>query len=320
MSSSPAVTVVIGEEEVLAQRAISDIVTAANEAAAGPEVVAQVTRAGELPEGFAMELSTASLFGETRVLVIRDAERLDADMRGAILAVARDPLPGLHLVVWAASVGRLTRFFQDLAKLGRLVRVPRLKAGERVGCVRTELQRRERRATPEAVAAIAEITGEDLRGLLSAVEKVALAVPAPDVITADDVLRHIHRDAQRGVFEFADAIVSGNIQEAMSCLDALLRQGEEPLGLLAILARQLRLGVRVAATSGRDGQVASALGIRDWQVQRLRRLLRGAGEEGMQTLLRAVACGDLQVRTGELPGDLVLHLLAARAAELRARN
>jgi DNA polymerase-3 subunit delta len=84
---SVPVTLVLGEEELLAERAVADAVAAARERLGAGTSVEEV-RAGGLPDGFAMGLATASLFGGGRVVVVQEAEGLDGPARDAVLARA----------------------------------------------------------------------------------------------------------------------------------------------------------------------------------------------------------------------------------------
>jgi DNA polymerase-3 subunit delta len=315
-SQPAAVTLVLGEEELLAERAVTGAVRAATEALGEATTVEQV-RAGGLPEGFAMGLATASLFGGGRVVVVDDAHELDAQAREAVLAAARSPDQGVVLVLRAPAVGRQSRFFNDLGEHATVVKVPRLKAGERTRWLKGELRARGRKADDRAVAAIVEHTGTDLRELAGAVAKLHVAVPPPAPITAADVAEHLARTAEHGIFELTDAVFAGNPQQALGHLDALIDQGEEPLGLLSLLARQLRLLLRVADHAAlRPAQVAELLGggVRDWQVERARRQIRRYRPDQLRDGLAAVAAADAEVRSGSLPGRVLLELVVARLA------
>ena len=88
-------TLVLGEEELLAERAVAEAVAVARERL-GPGTSVEEVRAGGLPDGFAMGLATASLFGGGRVVVVQDADGLDAAAR---------ELLGLGLVDGAGAAG-----------------------------------------------------------------------------------------------------------------------------------------------------------------------------------------------------------------------
>jgi DNA polymerase III subunit delta len=313
---SVPVTLVLGEEELLAERAVAEAVATATEAL-GPGTSVEEVRAGALPDGFAMGLATASLFGGGRVVVVEDADLLDQGARDAVLALAAEPSPATAVVLRAAAPGRQARFFKDVQRHAATVLVPRLRPPERTRWLRGEVRRLGRKADDAAIAALLDTVGQDLRELAGAVAKLHVAVPPPTMLTAAHVAEYLSHTADRGVFELADAVFAADAPTALDRLDALLAQGEEPIGLLGILARQLRLVLRVGDHQGEPaGQVAQALGggVRDWQVERARRQARRFRPEDLRRALDVIAEADAQVRNGNLPDRLLIELVVARLA------
>src|SRR6266496_3091044 len=135
MAAPASVTLVVGDEELLADRAVAEAVAAAV-AALGEGTTVERVDAGSLPDGFAMGLATRSLFGGGRVAVIDRAQELDAQARKAIMAVAADPADGVVLVLRAQTPGRQARFLNELAEHARVVKVNRLKPAERTRWVK----------------------------------------------------------------------------------------------------------------------------------------------------------------------------------------
>jgi DNA polymerase-3 subunit delta len=315
-AAPPAVTVVIGDEELLAERAVTKAVRAATDALGAGTEIEQVT-AGSLPEGFAMGLATASLFGGGRVVVIDQAQDLDARAREAVLAVAADPSPQTILILRASAPGRQAKFLNEAGKHGDVVKTPKLKPAERTRWVKAELKARKRTADDRAVAALVAQAGSELRDLAGAVDKLNVAVPPPAPITADDVAQHLTRTAEHGIFELTDAVFAGNARGALGLVDALVDQGEDPLGMLSLLARQLRLLIRVAdhqgASSGRIAELVGG-GVRDWQIDRAKRQVRNYDPAQLHRGLAAIAEADAEVRSGAMPPRILLELVVARLA------
>jgi DNA polymerase III subunit delta len=142
---SVPVTVVLGEEELLAERAVADAVAAAAQRL-GPGTAVEEVRAGALPDGFAMGLATASLFGGGRVIVVEEAETLDGPARAAVLALAADPDPATAVVLRAVAPGRQAKFFKDVQAHAAVVQVAKLRPSERSSWLRAEVRRLGRKA------------------------------------------------------------------------------------------------------------------------------------------------------------------------------
>jgi DNA polymerase III subunit delta len=313
---SVPITLVLGEEDLLAERAVAEAVAAAIERL-GPGTSVEEVRAGALPDGFAMGLATPSLFGGGRVVVVQEADALDQAARDAVLALAADAGAGAAVVLRAAGTGRQARFFKEVQRQAATVLVARLKPSERASWLRAEVRRLGRKADEAAGAALLDTVGQDLRELAGAVEKLHVAVPPPAVLTAGHVAEFLSQTADRGIFELTDAVLAADAATALDRLDAMFAQGEDPIGLLGMLARQLRLLLRVADHAGEPAsQVAQALGggVRDWQVERARRQARNFRPEALRRGLDAVAEADAQVRNGNLPSRVLLELVVARLA------
>jgi DNA polymerase III subunit delta len=314
------ITLVLGEEDLLAERAMADAVAAARDEL-GPETTVEEVQGGSLPDGFAMGLATASLFGGGRVVVVQGADALDVTGRQAVLAVARDPSPGTVLVLRAGGVGRQAKFFKELQQHAQVVTVARLRPSERASWLRAEVRRLGRKADEAAVTALLDTVGHDLRELAAAVAKLHVAVPPPEPLRARHISEFLTQTADRGVFELTDAVFAGDAATALGHLDSLLAQGEDVLGLLGMLARQLRLLLKVSEhPNAPSGQVAQAIGggVRDWQVDRARRQARKFQPEVLRRALDVIAEADAEVRNGSLPSRLLLELVVARIASAGA--
>src|SRR6266545_3195817 len=260
------ITLVLGEEELLAERAVSDALDAAREEL-GPETTVEEVQGGSLPDGFAMGLATASLFGGGRVVVVQGADALDAAGRQAVLALARDPSPTTVMVLRAEGVGRQGKFFKDL------------------------------------------------RELAGAVAKLHVAVPPPAPLQARHVTEFLTKTADRRGYELTDAILAEEPATALSYLEALFAQGEEPIGLLGMLARQLRNVLFVSERAGAPaGEVAQALGLRDWQVRKLTAQARRFHPSVLRRALDLIAETDAQIRNGTPSPSVALELVVARIA------
>jgi DNA polymerase-3 subunit delta len=84
-------TLVVGDEELLVSRAVSDVVSAAR--AADPEVDVRDLTAGDLQRGDLDEVLSPSLFGDRRVVVLRCAQDLVKDLTPELTNYVADPLP-----------------------------------------------------------------------------------------------------------------------------------------------------------------------------------------------------------------------------------
>jgi DNA polymerase-3 subunit delta len=159
------VTLVVGEEELLAERAVSRLV-----AAAGPADNVRHVRAAELRPGELAMLAAPSLFGDGCVLVLHGTEDAVKAVADEITAIAADPPPDTVLVLTHAGGAKGKAL---LAALGKQ-RVPTVdcpkitRMGERMQFVRGEFRTAGRTVEDSGVRALLDALGNDLRELAAA--------------------------------------------------------------------------------------------------------------------------------------------------------
>ena len=120
------VHLIVGDDEFLAERARRSIQKAvAEETGEQPEL--KILRAAEVTEWELIEATSPSLFGETRVIVIADTERVGSALIKLIVDAAKDPAPGMTMVInFATSRKNLKNRKKPpelMAKLQKLARV-----------------------------------------------------------------------------------------------------------------------------------------------------------------------------------------------------
>lgn len=297
---------VTGPEELLAERAIAAVVRAAR------AVDADVQLVDVMPQGYQrgdLAVHTSpSLFGESKVVVLRALEdagdELVTDAKG--LVGAGEPEVTLVLRHRGGSRGK---GLLDAAKAaGAVVHAcAQVKSdSEKADFVTREFRAGRRSVTPQAVRALVEAVGQDLRELASAcsqlmADTVAVGGRAADAPTVDEsvVERYYGGRVEATGFKVADAALAGQTDEALAMLRHALSCGVDPVPIVAVLAMNLRSLAKVHATgSARAADIARELAMAPWQVDKARRQLRGWSGSGLGLAIQAVADADLAVKGG----------------------
>ncbi|GAA3312709.1 DNA polymerase III subunit delta [Nonomuraea dietziae] len=289
------VTLVVGDEELLAERAVGAVVAAAKARDAGAEVhdlVGSKVETGELTR-----LTSPSLFGDTSVMVIRSAQDLSKDVIAEVVGYAKDPADDTVLVLvhpggvkGKALVDGIKKTRADVVTVTKLT-----KPAERLEFIRGEIRRAGRTITGDAAQALLDAVGNDLRELAAACGQLAFDTEGKS-IDLDAVSRYHKGRAEVSGFTVADAAVEGRLADALEQLRWALSTGVASVLLVSALARSLRSLAKVGG-AGRNVQPAQ-LGMAPWQINNAKRQLRGWGPEGLSAALRAVAIADEQVKGG----------------------
>lgn len=309
-------TLVVGDEELLVARAVSEVVRAARAADAGTEV--HDLTCAELHPGDLEEALSPSLFAERRVVVLRGAQDLPKDLAAVLPAYLADPLPEVSLVVVHAGGQKGKALLAQLAGARpRRVDVPRVtKPAERRDFVRRELRADGRAVDEEAVAFLLEAVGNDLRELSSAAGQLLADTSGP--ITLEVVMRYHRGRAEASGFAVADRAVEGDLAGALELARWGASTGLAPVLVTSALASTLRSMAQVASSAGVPaGQLAGQLGMPPWKVDKTRRQVRGWRPEGLSAAVQAVATADADVKGAAVDQSYAVERALLAVAQAR---
>jgi DNA polymerase III subunit delta len=294
------VTVVVGEEDLLVERAVSTIVAAARggtEPGAEGTEVHDVTASGLTP-GELTNLTAPSLFGGGCVVVVRGTQDAGKDLAAEITRLATSPVPDVVLVLTHAGGAKGKALLASLTSAGvERVNCPVVKRfGERMDFLRGEFRRARRKADDGGLRALLDAVGNDLRDLAAAASQ--LSSDTEGVISAAVVGQYYRGRAEATGFTVADRAVEGNLAEALEQLRWALATGTAPVLISSALAQGVRALGRVGSVSRsqRAETLAAELGMPPWKIDRTRGQLHGWNAEGLARAHAAVAEADAQVK------------------------
>ncbi|MET7637907.1 DNA polymerase III subunit delta [Streptomyces sp. NPDC005438] len=290
------VTLAVGPEELLQDRAVQQVVAAAR--AADPDTDVRQLAPGELQPGTLAELTTPSLFAERKVVVVRGAQDLGADTVKDVKAYLGAPAEEITLVLIHLGGNKGKGLLDAARKAGaREVACAKLtKPADRVAFVRHEFRTAGRSATPEACQALVDAIGSDLRELASA--SAQLASDIEGVVDEAEVARYYTGRAETSSFTVADRAVEGRTADALEALRWALSTGVAPVLVTSALAQGVRSVAKLASAPRgmRPGDLARELGMPPWKIDRVRQQMRGWSAAGVSQALRAVAEADAAVK------------------------
>jgi DNA polymerase III subunit delta len=297
------VTVIVGDEELLVERAVSAAVGRATAAGSdgdgtgGPADIHDVPAAG-LTAGELATLASPSLFGAASVLVIRSAQDATANLTAELTRLARSPMPELALVVTHSGGAKNKALIADLVGAGaRRVDCPSIKRfGERLEFLRGEFRAAGRRADDSGLRALLDAVGTDLRDLAAACSQ--LVADTTGVVNQEVVARYYRGRAEATGFSVADKACEGNLAGALEQLRWALATGTSPVLITSALASGLRT-LALVGSAGRGpnpSALAADLGMPPWKIDKARQQLRGWTAEGLVRAHAAVAEADVQVK------------------------
>ncbi|WP_433354217.1 DNA polymerase III subunit delta [Micromonospora saelicesensis] len=296
-ASLAPILLVLGDEELLATRAVTEAV--AKVRSVDPEVDVREYQASALTVGEIAEMLSPSLFGGRRLLILRSGQDARKDLVAALLAYAKNPDPEVQLLVLHLGGAKGKAFADGLRAAGATV-VPATKLKghrDRVAFVRDEIRRAGGKCTDDAAEALIAAVGNDMRELAAACSQ--LVADTDGRISAETVSRYYRGRVEVTGFTVADATMVGDVPAALEALRWALHVGVDPVPIADALADGVRTVARVASAGrGSPYQLASSLGMPAWKIERAQRQGRGWTPEGLVRAMQVAAECNAAVKGG----------------------
>jgi DNA polymerase-3 subunit delta len=312
----PSLVLITGDETLLIDRAVWRATAAARRIDPGVER-RDAAAAGLLPGEF-WDMVAPSLFAEPRVVLIRGAQESAKDLAAALTAYCADPVEGVTLLLQHVGGARNKALADTMIKAGAAVVVCNkiTKPAERVDFVRSEIRRAGGTTTPDAVAALVDAVGSDLRELASAASQ--LVADTGGMVDESAVRRYHTGKAEVTGFTVSDAALGGNLGAALESLRWAFGVGVAPVLIADALADGVRTIARVhGARGGNSYALASQLGMPPWKIDRARTTGRAWSTAGLVAGMAVVAELNASVKGAAVDPEYalekaVMDLVAAR--------
>jgi DNA polymerase III subunit delta len=311
----PGLHLVLGEEDLLIERAIAAIQRAARSQAGTADVPVNRLRAGEVSTNELAELLSPSLFADERVVVLESAAEAGKDAVTLIGAAAADLPDGTVLVVVHSGGGRAKALVGQLRTAGAKVHeCEKIKPAGRADFVRSEFKALKVSVNDATVTALIDAVGSDIRELASACSQLVADTDGRVDVAA--VRRYHSGKAEVKGFDIADKAVVGDVEGAAEALRWAMMSGEPRVVLADALAEAVHTIARVKPLSGDPYRLAGDLGMPPWRIQKAQKQSRRWSREGVATAIRLVAKLNADVKGAAADADYALESAVRQVAEL----
>lgn len=287
---------VVGDEELLVDRAVAGIVAAVRAEDSDADI--HDLMPSQVNVSALAEVVSPSLFGERRVVVLRSAQDLTKEPAAAVTAYIDNPAEDVVLVLVHAGGAKGKALLEVAVKAGaKRISCPKpAKAHERMEFIKGEFSRAGRQVTRDGAQALLDAVGGDLRELAAACTQ--LSADTEGQVDAAAVARYHTGKAEASGFTVADRAVEGRLAEALEALRWSLAIGTAPVLVNSALAGAVR-GLAVVAQPQRglgDAELAKRARVPPWKLKTLRQQARGWSPAGIARALGIVAETDAQIK------------------------
>ena len=264
------------------------------------------------------ELRTLPFLTERRVVLVKGADKFVSENRELLEKYFDNPCPTGILILTVSSWPAQTRLAKRLPAVGRLLRVTQPKRWQLPQrLIQYASDAHEKNLSEDAAELLIELTGDELVRLYGEVDKLALFAHNEKSITEQHIESLIGHNRIFGVFAVIDAVIAGNIAQAIYQLRTMFAEDKTAeytvVGAFAFHFRRM-FGAKVLLENGvGSAEIASRLriwGDRDSFFAQLRKVsLKQIG-----SILQQLAATDYAIKTGRAKAEVAAEQLVLRLA------
>ena len=163
----------------------------------------------------------------------------------------------------------------------------------------------------EAKEKLMHLLGNSLMMIAGEIEKLALFAGPGGFIDEETVVKLVSKTVEQDVFSLVDHVVHRRKTEALQVFYDLLKQKEEPIKILALLARQFRIIYQVSELSKRgysQQKIAGILKLHPYVVKLANQKGNLFSEKQLLLFIDELAEADFNIKTGKVDKQLALEL------------
>lgn len=275
----------------------------------------------EIPiERLIQEAETLPFMGERRLIVGENAWFLTGTRGKAdghhqldiLTTYAQSPLDSsiVVLTVHHEKLDKRKKLVKQLQKNGTFVNFAALGPAELRAWIKRKVSQQGADITPEAIERLVEQVGNELQLLSEECTKLATYAGNAGTVTLAHVDEMIPRTLEEDVFKLIDHLGNMNIEGALGVFYDLLKNREEPLKILALIARQFRIILQVRELHSRglaQRQIASTLGLHPYPVRIALQQGKRFSAKALRTLLLKANKTDYAIKSGQKEKTLALE-------------
>ena len=229
-------------------------------------------------------------------------------------AYLREPAPFTVLVFFAPyeKLDERKKVTKELKKHAVTIEAKKLTEPELTNWIQSRAKVNGVEINQEAIELLLALVGPNLFMLTSEVDKLALYASGKEMIDTRLVEMLVSRSLEQNIFTLIDKIVQRKLDEALRIYYDLLKQNEEPIKILSLIAGQFRLLYQVKELSRRgygQQQIAGFIKVHPFRVKLAAGQAGKFTDEELTAFMKMLAEADYQMKTGSMNKSLVVEML-----------
>lgn len=186
-------------------------------------------------------VETLPMMAQVRVVVLKDADKLNDKDWDQLSRLIEDPVPSTALVCVGSKIDKRKKFIKKFIEKGVVVEFKRPYDNQIPDWIRSISKKHGLQLSPDAVSTVHELVGSNLLDINGELKKLTQYMGEKKKVSSEDVLAVVSRIRVDSVFDLTEAIGRNDRARALICLANLLDNGQNEVGVLALISRHVRI-------------------------------------------------------------------------------
>lgn len=285
----------------------------------------------EFPIEIALEdAETLPFLSDRRIVIVKNPFFLTSEKKLASQTEVEHDLKRLEqylenpssyaTVIFEAPYAKLDerkKIVQLLKKSAQVIEANTLQQKEVYAWIHNESRKLKIEMDEDAVKQLYSLVGNDLQRLKNELEKLSLYAGEQRTVTKEAIDLLVARTLEDNIFVLVDHVVNKRMDEAFQTMLDLFEQKEEPIKIVALLARQFRIIAQVHALRNKGytaKQMASYLKLHPFVIQKTMQQANKFSRSECHRMIQNLAEADYCMKTGKYDKHLLLEIILTKIA------
>lgn len=264
------------------------------------------------PKDFLSQIQAMPLLAETRLIIIKNIFSSSKDVQEVIVKNLNN-IPDTTVIILsqAGNPDKRTVLFKSLSKLKNASEFKNFNEQKTKQFIVDQIVAAGSEISNDAVDLLYNYCPTDFWRLTNEIEKL-INFSFGEKINLEQVKKMVFQDEQSTVFQMTDLLIAGKKIEALKILTSILKQGEIPLRIIALIAQQIKAIAQIKEgieNNVNKFQMAKYTSLNPYQISKLETTSRQSNWSEISKTYSLLAYYDAAIKTGKIEDKEALKQL-----------
>ncbi|WP_066297779.1 DNA polymerase III subunit delta [Bacillus sp. FJAT-29937] len=273
------------------------------------------------------DCQTLSLLGGKRVVIVKDCyflttekskEKVEHDLDGlySYLESPNEDTTFILIIPYEKMDGR-KKVVKNIKKLANVYEAKSIKGSQLFDWIYNRSRKENISMSTDAINLLINYIGSNLFQLEQEIVKMSLYIGKGNELAVEDVEMLVSRTLEQDIFKLINSIMNKQINQAFELLDDMLKQGEDSIKIINLIARQFRIIFQLKELQKQgasNGEMASKLKLHPYVVSSTLYMCEQYNADQLLNILSLLSNLDFKMKTGQIPKELSLEIFLTQVA------